>query len=227
MTGFPLRALTPKPAQEHRLWVAHFGGLFNPIHDGHLAIGRQLIDRYLFDRVIYVPGSSHYPKADLAPEGHRLDLLKLSIRTEPRFEACDYELGKEDWTEPFETLQRIADRFTRSPHGARLFSVRGDDWLPQMLTWTELADHENLYEFIIVPRILPDVSQIAVTASHAAVVERMTHELRLPAPFTVSASDVRARLGARQTSGLPVPAGVLEEIERRALYQSDDGGDHS
>jgi nicotinic acid mononucleotide adenylyltransferase len=78
------RALTAKPEDDDRLWVAHFGGLFNPVHVGHVSIGRRLVDDYCFDRVVFVPGSGHYPKPDLAPETERLALLRLSTADGPR-----------------------------------------------------------------------------------------------------------------------------------------------
>lgn len=102
------RALKAKPQDDNRLWIAHFGGLFNPVHIGHIAIGRRLLDKYSFDRVVYVPGSGYYPKPDLAPEADRLALLQIAIAGESRFEACEYELGKDDWTEPLETLLYLA-----------------------------------------------------------------------------------------------------------------------
>ena len=39
-------ALTPKPSPSTERWVAHYAGSFDPIHNGHLAIARALIDRF-------------------------------------------------------------------------------------------------------------------------------------------------------------------------------------
>lgn len=215
---FSIRALTPKPISERRLWVAHFGGLFNPVHDGHLSIGKRLIEEYGFDRVIYVPGSTHYPKADLAAEADRLAMLRLAIVHEPRFEVSDYELGKADWTQPLETLLYLRAKFSKPPQGARIFTIRGDDWLPQLLTWTEIADHEHLYEFIIVPRIYPDTEGVEIDVEHMAVVQRMTHLMLLPEPLDISATQVRKQLSTNCADRILIPAAVLEEIRRRGLY---------
>jgi nicotinate-nucleotide adenylyltransferase len=221
--GLSLRTLTAKPAGDNRLWIAHFGGLFNPVHTGHLAIGRRLLEGYSFDRVIYVPGSRHYPKPDLAPEADRLALLQMSIAGESRFEACEYELGKDDWTEPIETLLYLKSRYEQTAGSARIFTVRGDDWLSQMMTWTELAEHEGLYEFIIVPRAAPDLRDVSIGCEHAALVRRMSHVMELPSPLDVSSSVVREHIREGFTRGLPVPVGVFEQIRRRGLYGADSG----
>lgn len=221
--GLSFRTLTAKPDGDRRLWIAHFGGLFNPVHTGHVAIGRRLLEEYSFDRVVYVPGSSHYPKPDLAPEADRLALLQRSIAREPRFEVCEYELGKENWTEPLETLLYLRSQYEQTAEGARIFTVRGDDWLTQMMTWTELAEHEGLYEFIIVPRVSPDLRGVLIRREQAALLRRMCHLMESPKPFDVSSSLVRERLRDGFTRGLPVPAGVLEQIRRRGLYGTDSG----
>lgn len=221
--GISFRTLTAKTKGDDRLWIAHFGGLFNPVHVGHVAIGRRLLDEYSFDRVVYVPGSGHYPKPDLAPEADRLALLRMSIAGEPRFEVCEYELGKDDWTEPLETLLFLKSRYEQTAESARIFTLRGDDWLTHMMTWTELAEHEGLYEFIIVPRVAPDLRDISISREHIDLVRRMSHVMESPIHFDVSSSLVRELLGEGVTRGLPVPIGVFEQIQRRGLYGTDSG----
>lgn len=185
---------------------------------GHVGIGRRLLDQYAFDRVVYVPGSGHYPKPDLAPEPDRLALLQMSTAGEPRFEVCDYELGKDDWTEPFETLLHLKSHYEQGPAGARIFTVRGDDWLPQMMTWTELADHEGVYEFIIVPRVGPDLQSVSTNREQMDLVSRMSHVMESPEPFDVSSARVRDLVMRGATDELPVPGGVFEQIRRWGLY---------
>jgi nicotinate-nucleotide adenylyltransferase len=219
MHEWPLRPLTEKQEGDESLWVAHFGGSFNPVHIGHIAIGHSLIDEYSFDRVVYVPASSHNPKPSLATEAARLALLQTAIAEEPRFEACEYELGKDDWTEPFETLMHLKDRYTQETESVRLFTVRGDDYLPQMMTWTdELAEHEGLYEFIIVPRIRPSLEGISASPEQIDLVSRMSYLMESQEPLEVSSSLVRERIQEGTTSGLPIPAVTLDQIQRQGLY---------
>src|ERR1035437_2772 len=56
----------------HSLKLAIFGGTFDPIHDGHLALARGAAVRFRLDRVLFVPaahpphkaGVTHAPYAD-------------------------------------------------------------------------------------------------------------------------------------------------------------------
>jgi nicotinate-nucleotide adenylyltransferase len=213
-----------KPDGDPSLWIAHFGGSFNPIHVGHIAIGRNLLEDYSFDRVVYVPVSSHNPKPGLATEAARLTLLQTAIAGEPRFEVCEYELGKNDWTEPFETIMYLKDRYAQETESVRMFTVRGDDYLPQMMSWTdELAEHESLYEFIIVPRTNPSLKGISASPEQIDLVSRMSYIMESQEPLEVSSSLVRERLQDGATRSLPVPAGILDQIQYQGLYGMNSG----
>lgn len=220
----PLRPLTEKPDEDPSLWIAHFGGSFNPVHVGHIAIGRSLLEEYSFDRVVYVPVSSHNPKPGLATEADRLALLQTAIAGEPRFEACEYELGKDDWTEPIETLMHLKDQYSQEAESVHLFTVRGDDYLPQMLTWAdELAEHEGLYDFIIVPRIRPSLEGISASPEQIDLISRMSYIMESQQPLEVSSTLVRERLQNGETHALPVPAGTLDQIQNQGLYGISNG----
>jgi nicotinate-nucleotide adenylyltransferase len=210
--------LMPKPEDDERLWIAHFGGSFNPVHAGHIAIGRTLLDECGFDRVVYVPTSGHYPKDGLAPERDRLALLRTAIAGERRFEACAYELGKDDWTEPVETIRFLKSRFEQHGDKVRIFTVRGGDWWQEMKRWQELEDHEGIYEFIVVPRAGAHVESMSTGDSPLAPLVCRSHVLPCRASVDVSSSLVRRLIGEGITNALPVPPGVDREIRRRGLY---------
>lgn len=213
-----LRAL-PKKGDDGRLWVAHFGGLFNPVHLGHIDIGKALIEKYSFDKVVYVPGSDHYPKSGLAPEASRLRLLQLSVDGQPDLEVSDYELGKDNWTEPIETLEYLKNKYSQGTENVRLFTVRGEDWLPSMAEWVdELAEHEGMYEFIIVPRTYDRTQDAPVNYKATGIVSRMSCLMELQPPLEVSSSLVRERLQNGDAADKLVSAKVLEEIRRLGLY---------
>lgn len=204
------------------MWVAHFGGSFNPVHTGHIAIGRCLLDRYFFDRVVYTPNSSHYPKPGLAAEADRLALLQTATMDEPRFEVSEYELGKATWTEPVETLMYLKEQYMQKAESIRMFTIRGDDWLPEIFKWTnEIAEHEGLYEFVFVPRVNPNLQEISINAEQADLISRMSYIMKCQEVLDVSSSLVRAYIKSGETHNLPLPAGVLNQIRQLGLYEID------
>lgn len=214
-----LRPLSEKQEEDPSLWIAHFGGSFNPVHVGHIAIGRCLLDDYSFDRVVYVPASSHNPKPDLAAETIRLSLLQAAIAEESRFEACDFELNKDACTEPIDTIMYLKDRYEKEAESVRMFTIRGDDYLPQMFTWTdEISEHEGLYEFVIVPRINPSLEGISATPEQIDIVSRMSYIMASQDPIEVSSSLVRERLKQGLATETAIPVGAIDQINDQGLY---------
>ncbi len=88
-------------------WIAHFGGSFNPVHQGHLAIAEQLLESYSFERILLTPNSSHYAKAGLAPEVDRLALLEIATRYDHRLVVRDIELGHTRATRTLDTVRQL------------------------------------------------------------------------------------------------------------------------
>ena len=118
----------------------------------------------------------------------------------------------------------MKSRYERIAESVRIFTVRGDDWLTQMMTWTELAEHEGLYEFVIIPRVRPDLRSVSISCEQTALVHRMSHVMEeSPELFGVSSSLVRELVRKGLTRELPVPTGVLEQIRQRGMYGTDSG----
>lgn len=67
--------------------IALFGGSFDPVHHGHLAVATAAVDRFKLDKILFVPADVQPFKQDrqLAPLHHRHAMLALATRKEPRF----------------------------------------------------------------------------------------------------------------------------------------------
>ena len=60
--------------------VALFGGTFNPIHYGHLAIAEEVRTKFNLDKVIFIPSylPPHKADTDLADAKHRYLMTHLA-----------------------------------------------------------------------------------------------------------------------------------------------------
>ncbi len=68
------------------------GGTFDPVHNGHLAIAREVKNRLALDGVIFVPAGQPRFKTDraISPAHHRLEMLKLALDGRPSFTVSRY-----------------------------------------------------------------------------------------------------------------------------------------
>ena len=76
--------------------VGVFGGSFNPVHNGHIALAREVVRQGLADRVMMVLSPQNplkeHPEALVADED-RLAMLRLACKGVPELEASDIELS--------------------------------------------------------------------------------------------------------------------------------------
>src|SRR5437762_1593813 len=74
-------------AKHHPRRIAIFGGSFDPIHNGHLAVARAADRRFNFDEIHFIPASRppHKLKQHLAPFPHRYAMVALASTEHPHF----------------------------------------------------------------------------------------------------------------------------------------------
>lgn len=125
--------------------IAYFGGTFDPIHNGHLSIGRSLVETFGLDRLYFLPAFHAPHKPDRPPTSafHRFAMLTLATREFPGLSVSTLELehGRKRYT--VETLTELKEKY---PHERQFFVMGADSWM-DILTWREwekvllMADH--------------------------------------------------------------------------------------
>ena len=67
--------------------IGLFGGTFDPIHRGHLALARAAQERYRLARIYFVPAHvpPHKQRQPLAPFLHRYTMVALATAAEKAF----------------------------------------------------------------------------------------------------------------------------------------------
>src|ERR1700686_5003521 len=77
--------------------IGLFGGTFDPIHRGHLALARAARERSKLSRILFVPANipPHKQRQSLSPFAHRYAMLALAAAQEKEFVPSLLE-GPED-----------------------------------------------------------------------------------------------------------------------------------
>lgn len=220
--------------------VAIFGGTFDPVHRGHLAVARAAARRFRLQRIYFVPANipPHKRTRPIAPFDHRYAMLALATAGERRFvpslmEAQENGTGAAGHANySIETVRRF-----RRQLGARvrLFFIIGIDAFLEFSTWREPEALLKEAEFIVAARPGYSLEQVA-----AALPERLRRQAESPRrgmprmkventvihllPETrdqASATEVRAAAARGKKLGAMVTRQVAEYIEKMHLYKAE------
>lgn len=214
------QALKPCPDPSRATWVAHFGGSFNPIHAGHIALARVMLDRYGFARAVFCPNGSRYPKRGLASEQDRFALVRAAIAHEPRFSVSDFELGRDTLVRTLHTIEHLLDTLHAPPNAPlRLFVVRGGDAIAKMRRWGTLDALLEKVEVVAIPREGADVDAAFAEHPRLKAWEHRFFTASAEGVPTVSSTEVREMLQrGQQPPTSMLPRVVFDAIQRRELY---------
>lgn len=113
--------------------IGIMGGTFDPIHNGHLLLGKQAYQEYDLKQIWFMPSGRPPHKLDQAITGsrHRCDMVKLAIRDEPHFVFSDFEINRKGNTYTADTIQALMSLY----HDHHFYFIIGADSLFQIESW--------------------------------------------------------------------------------------------
>lgn len=178
---------------------ALLGGSFDPIHNGHLHIAREILKSGYVSRLVFVPNARHNFKKDSVTLDfkHRLALVRDAL--EPCMEAWEDDADGSGYTA--ELLQKLYRK-----HPQLLFHfVIGSDNLANLPLWYDFAWLRANARFLIIPR--PGYP------SPQNVLRRIKRKTLRIAPCPISSSQIRSCIAA----GKPISGLVPESLEQRII----------
>ena len=227
--------------------IALYGGTFDPVHAGHLAVARGLLLLFALDEVLFIPAyvAPHKRGRRVSPPLHRHAMLALATQGERRFRVSSVELEAPERPYTVETLTRFQQ--SAEAESSRLFFVMGADSWEEITTWREWERVLTMCDQLVVTRPGHGLGTAHVTEeirgrivdARGASRELVEGELARAsgtriyltdvARVDLSATDVRTAAGtgrAGALEGLVAPA-VAEYISKYELYGEGNGAEFS
>ena len=203
-----------------RMRVALFGGTFDPIHRGHLALASAAASAFALDRVLFAPvGRQPLKAAPTAAFADRLEMTRLAVAfaADPRFAVSSVDAPRPNGA-PNYTVDTLAFLAREAP-AATLFVLAGADSFLTLRGWRSPDRLLELAEWIVVsrpefPLSEPQLAPLALTAAQRSRIHLLTtvHE-------DVSATELRQRLHAGDPCPGLLPPAVADFIQTRRLYR--------
>jgi nicotinate-nucleotide adenylyltransferase len=146
--------------------IGLFGGTFDPIHRGHLALACAAREQYKLGRILFVPASvpPHKQRQPLSEFSHRYAMIALATKQEKGFLPSLLEAPQEDASsmrgkktgphEPrpnytIDTVRRLTQSFKKAD---KLFLLIGIDAFADIAKWHETEALFRECEFVVASR---------------------------------------------------------------------------
>ncbi|MBQ6834210.1 MAG: nicotinate-nucleotide adenylyltransferase [Lachnospiraceae bacterium] len=198
--------------------IGIMGGTFDPVHNGHLLLGKQAYEEFDLDEIWYMP--SHIPphKKDHKITGaeDRLAMLRLALKGIPYCIVSEFEMERDGNTYTAHTLELLHEEYPEY----QFYFIIGADSLFQIERWyhpekvmalTTLLVSGREYESA--ERSFDDQIEYLKEKYNAKIYPMHNEEV------DIASADIRRRVSDRKDILKDVPSSVAEYIEKRGLYQ--------
>ncbi|WP_411832582.1 nicotinate-nucleotide adenylyltransferase [Pseudoxanthomonas mexicana] len=220
----------PEPGIQLHLW---YGGTFDPIHNGHLAVARAARDALHVPVHLMPAADPPHRTAPGASAAQRACMLELAIEGERdlRVDLRELRRAEREPGQPSYTLDTVREMRAEAGPEVPLALLIGADSLLGLPTWRQWRALPDYVHFVVAgrpgsrfdPADAPELagwlrdrwtdSPQALAQAPAGRFYRLEHPLR-----PESASQVRALIAAGRPWRHLLPAAVAAYIEAQGLY---------
>ncbi len=198
--------------------IGIMGGTFNPIHNGHLAIAEKAVRQLGLDMVFFVTSGNppHKKGKKILDARIRHKMVCMAIKNYSKFEPCDFEVNREEYSYTADTLQYFRKKYKKS----ELYLIIGADSLHDLPAWNRPRRICELCTLAVYDRTGYNTDEDIenIKREYYCKIERIEAGI-----IDISSSQIRSMIEKRKDVTGLMPRSVLEFINRNNIYASDAG----
>ena len=184
-----------------------FQGTFNPIHNGHIKMAEHVLLNYNFDKILFIPAyKPPHKNYDKALTRHRLEMVKLAAKNNPKFEVSDIEYENDRTSYTYLTIQELYKRYNTD---GKINFIIGTDAFKNIDSWYSAEDLKKLIKFIVFKRENE-------TEFH---IDNADYEYTTMPLCNISSTEIRDKIKAGKEITDLISEEVERYIERNKLYK--------
>ena len=185
--------------------TALLGGTFNPLHNGHIAIARSVLEQGLADEVwmLVTPCNPWKKDQDLPDDRLRYEMVAQAVKDMEGIHASDYEFKLDKPSYTANTLRHISADY---PDRKFILTIGADNWV-KFNEWREYDFILANYPIIVYPR-------------KGYPIENLPQNITLlDCPLMdISSTQIRQMVKDGLSINENVPASVARTIKEKKLY---------
>ncbi len=186
--------------------IVLFGGSFNPIHNGHLALAKHFAQKSNIDEVwLLLSPQNPLKQLKMASDRHRLEMLQLATENIPKLKICDIELSLPKPNYTYETLQALKKMYPQHTFSLLI----GEDNLVVFNKWKNYERILNEHQIYVYPRQNEDKKSF--------IQHRNINFISAPL-FPISSTEIREKIAKKEDVEHFLPAKIHEFISSHKIY---------
>lgn len=198
--------------------IGLFGGTFDPLHAGHIAIIRAASAALKLDELRVLPAGDPWQKSSraIAPAEHRVAMLKCALA---EIEGVNLDTRELRRTGPTYTIDTLTELRSELGLQCSLIWLIGSDAFSRMHSWHRASELALLTHFAVVQRRGDVVPQSAFDPVERvrSTPQGCTVALPIDAP-EVSSTAIRSRVAHGESIRGLTPDAVCDYIQAHSLY---------
>jgi nicotinate-nucleotide adenylyltransferase len=190
--------------------IGVFGGIFDPVHNGHLAAAYLAYDYFHLEKIIFIPAGipPHKVKTVTASPSDRLAMLKIALDHFPAAVIWPNEVQRTGISYTIDTLGELEACYKDNP----LYFIIGSDNLAEIPDWHHFE--------AILKKVTLCVAVRPGFCSEAPQLLAHANMKFFPSPqWGLSSTVLRSYIGRGYSCKYLLPPGVQEYIMENGLYK--------
>jgi len=197
--------------------VGLLGGTFNPIHNGHLYIASEAMEKLNLQEILFMPAGNppHKRNKPILDAKLRMEMVSLAVGDYKDFTLCDYEVNKQGYSHTYETLKYLKSVY----EDIEIYFITGGDSLAEIFTWKNVDEILSLSHFVVFNR--PGYTLEELLSQKKRVEEIYNKEIIFLdlLQLDISSTDIRNRIKNNSQYKFFLPDRVYNFIEKLNLYR--------
>jgi nicotinate-nucleotide adenylyltransferase len=190
--------------------IGLFGGSFDPIHIGHLIIANFSLEEFGLDKVFFIPANASPFKTEyLFSPACRLEMVRLAVKDNEKFEVSDFEITKGGVSYTITTIEYFENLLP----GSQIFLIVGQDSAESLHLWKDSKKIVEKVNVVVYPRIINGEFRKFKVPEPLKEYKDKFHILNTPY-VDISSTLIRERLRSRKSIRYLVPKEVLDYISK-------------
>lgn len=192
-----------------------YQGTFNPIHNAHLRVAEYIVENIKPDKFLFIPAYiPPHKECDIKFAKHRLNMVRLAVQNDLRFEVSDIEFQRKGKSYTYDTIKELYQQYNITD---KIYFVIGTDAFKHIESWYKTDELKRLVKFVVFIRendFSPEKYEYLQKKGYNFEFQILPFE-------DISSTNIRSELRDRNEQvKLKLPKKVMEYIEKNELYRN-------